>query len=133
VGSAADPAAACAVTRRRMLAAFVTTYTASLIPWAAAQPTRGLEHAAFLAVSAILVGRKVLDDAQATRLYNALTQDDAGFPNAIHPLLTLLEERKIDPMRLQSVLDAEHSPLVSLPRRIAVTPYGRAIRRTGET
>jgi len=118
-----DPAAACAVTRRRILAAFLTTYTASLIPWALAQPTRGSEHAAFLAVSAVLVGRKVLDDAQATRLYNALVQDDAGFPNAVHALLTLLDERKIDPVRLQSVLDAERSPLASLPRRIVGAWY----------
>src|SRR5690349_16303441 len=96
--------------RRRLLASLLTAYTASLIPWALAQPVADAERGAFAAVSAILAGRQSLDAVQATRLYDALAADDAGFPAAVRALLALIDERNIDPLRLQKVLDAERSP-----------------------
>ena len=66
--------------RRLVLAGVAGAYAGSLIPWALAQPVRGAEHGAFVAVSAILVGRPSLDAALAERLYDALVADDASFP-----------------------------------------------------
>lgn len=110
--SPADPS------RRRLLAGLLTAYTASLIPWALAQPAPSAERGAFTALSAILVGRQALDAAQATRLYDALAATDPHFPTDVQALLALINERHIDPLRLQGVLDDEHSPLAPLPRSI---------------
>lgn len=109
--------------RRMLLGGLLSGYTASLIPWALAQPVADANRGAFLAVSAVLAGRKTLDEAQARRLYDALTADDPGFPAATSALLALINERSIDPLRLQGVLDAEHSALAPLPRRIATAWY----------
>jgi len=117
--------------RRQLLAGLLGAYTASLIPWALAQPVTDADRGAFLAVSAILAGRQSLDAAQAARLYDALAADDAGFPAAARALLALINERKIDPMRLQQVLDAEKSPLMPLPRKI-VTAWLMGIVGSGE-
>lgn len=110
-------------TRRRVLAGLLSGYAASLIPWALAQPVADADRGAFLAVSAILAGRKALDEAQARRLYDALAADDPAFPAAASALLTLIDTRKIDPLQLQSVLDAEHAALAPLPRRILTAWY----------
>lgn len=110
-----DPADA---SRRRLLAGLLTAYTASLIPWALAQPAPHAERGAFTALSAILVGRQALDAAQATRLYDALAAGNARFPADVQALLSLIDERHIDPQQLQGVLDGEHSPLAPLPRQI---------------
>src|SRR5437879_1106765 len=107
------------VSRRGLLAGLLTSHTLSLIPWAAAQPIEDAGHGAFLAVSAILAGRPTLDTAQAKRLYDALVADDAGFPAAAQSLLTLINDRKIDPLQLQSVLDQEKSTIAGVPRVIA--------------
>lgn len=106
------------VARRGLLAGLLTASTLALIPWAAAQPAPTPERGAFLALSAILVGRQALDQAQATRLFDALTADDAAFPAAARDLLTYINQRAIDPMRLQTLLDAQDSPLAALPRKI---------------
>jgi hypothetical protein len=116
--------------RRGLLAGLVSAYTASLIPWALAQPVVDADQGAFLAVSAILAGRQALDATQATRLYVALKADDPGFPAATQALLTLISERKIDPLQLQRILDSERSPLASLPRKI-VTAWFMGIVGTG--
>lgn len=105
--------------RRATLAGLVSAYAASLIPWALAQPVAGADQGAFLALSAIIAGRAALYGALAKRLYAALTEDDPGFPAASRQLLALINERKIDPMQLQQALDAEHSTLAALPRKIA--------------
>ncbi|WP_238552214.1 sorbitol dehydrogenase family protein [Herminiimonas sp. CN] len=130
-GNAATPDPA----RRTLLAGLLSAgllsaYTASLIPWALAQPAADLDHGAFLAVSALLAGRQSLDAAQATRLYGALSADDPGFPAATRALLALLNERQIDLLQLQQVLDAEHSPLAALPRKI-VTAWFMGIVGSG--
>jgi hypothetical protein len=117
--------------RRRLLAGLLSAYTASLIPWALAQPVADVSRGAFAALSAILAGRQSLDAVQATRFYDALVADDAGFPAAVQSLLTLVNDRKIDPLQLQKVLDAEHSPLAELPRKI-VTAWFMGIVGSGE-
>jgi Membrane bound FAD containing D-sorbitol dehydrogenase len=104
--------------RRRLLAGLLTAYTASLIPWALAQPAPDADRGAFTALSAILVGRQALDAALAARLYDALATTYPQFPADVQSLLTLIDERHIDPLQLQGVLDGEHSPLASLPRSI---------------
>jgi hypothetical protein len=104
--------------RRRLLVGLLTAYTASLIPWALAQPAPHADRGAFTALSAILVGRQALDTTQTSRLYEALVADDAHFPADVQALLTLINQRQIDPMQLQSVLDTEHSSLAPLPRKI---------------
>ncbi|MBV2144889.1 sorbitol dehydrogenase family protein [Falsochrobactrum sp. TDYN1] len=110
-------------TRRLLLFGLVSAYTATLIPWALAQEASDADEGAFLALSAILVGRQSLDAAQAQRLYAALVADDPGFPAAAKALLALIEERKIDPMQLQTILDDEKSALIALPRRIVTAWY----------
>jgi hypothetical protein len=119
------------LTRRTLLVGLLSAYSASLIPWALAQPVANVERGAFLALSAILAGRQALDAVQAKRLYDALTADDPGFPAAARALLALINERKIDPLQLQKVLDAEHSPLAALPRKI-VTAWFMGIVGSGE-
>ncbi len=104
--------------RRRLLAGLLTAYTASLIPWALAQPVLHADRGAFTALSAILVGRPALDAGQAARLYDALAATYPQFPADVQALLTLINQRRIDPLKLQSVLDSEHSPLAPLPRQI---------------
>jgi hypothetical protein len=105
--------------RRLLLSSVAGAYVASLIPWALAQPAADTQRGAFLALSAILVGRASLDAAQGERLYAALVADDAGFGAAAAALLALIESRKVDPLQLQAVLDGEKSPLAGVPRRVA--------------
>ncbi len=108
---------------RTLLAGLLSAYTASLIPWALAQPVAAADQGAFLALSAILAGRQALDSAQAKRLYDALQADDPGFPAAAQALLALINQRRIDPLQLQQVLDTEKSPLAPLPRAIVSAWY----------
>ncbi|MFC6281836.1 MULTISPECIES: sugar dehydrogenase complex small subunit [Polaromonas] len=109
--------------RRGLLVGLLSAYTASLIPWALAQPVVSAEQGSFVAVSSLLAGRQALDTVLATRLYDALTADDPGFPAATKALLTLINERKIDPLQLQQLLDSEKSPLAALPRKIVTAWY----------
>lgn len=104
--------------RRALLSGFIGGFAASLVPWALAAPADA-EQASFLALSAILVGRPMLDAFQADRLFAALKAGDAGFAVATRDLLAYLNDRKVDPMRLQAMLDEEKSPLARLPRTIA--------------
>ncbi|MCY1163965.1 MAG: sugar dehydrogenase complex small subunit [Pseudomonadota bacterium] len=109
--------------RRGLLVGLLSAYTASLIPWALAQPVASAEQGSFVAVSSLLAGRQALDNVLATRLYDALKADDPGFPAATKTLLTLINERKIDPLQLQQLLDSEKSPLAALPRKIVTAWY----------
>ncbi|HEY9278568.1 MAG TPA: sugar dehydrogenase complex small subunit [Eoetvoesiella sp.] len=110
-------------TRRRLLGSLLSVYTATLVPWAVAQPITNKQQGAFLALSAILAGRQSLDTVLASRLYEALVRNDPEFPKAAQALLTLINDRKIDPLHLQKVLDDEKSPLVLLPRQIVTAWY----------
>lgn len=105
--------------RRALLASLLSAYTASLIPWAVAQPVADGDQGAFLALSAIIAGRQTLDSVLAKRLFQALTDDDANFPAGARQLLALINTRRIDPLQLQKVLDDEQSPLAAIPRKIA--------------
>lgn len=104
--------------RRRVLAGFLTAYTASLVPWALAAPVSDASHGEFLAVSAMLVGRRTLDSAFGTRLYAALVDASPHFAANADALLALINQRHIDPAQLQATLDAEKSPLAGVPRQI---------------
>lgn len=105
--------------RRRLLAGFVGVYIATLVPWAMAQPVKGDQHGAFLALSAIIAGRQSLNADMADRIFKALSDEQSGFPASAAALLQLIDSRKIDPMQLQKTLDDEKSPLAPLPRKIA--------------
>ncbi|CAM3655938.1 sugar dehydrogenase complex small subunit [Polaromonas hydrogenivorans] len=105
--------------RRIVLAGLLGAYAASLIPWALGQPVANAEQGAFLGVSAILAGRQTLDTTQAKRLYDALVANDAGFAAAAQALLTLINERKIDPADLHKVLTDEKSALAIVAQDIA--------------
>jgi hypothetical protein len=109
--------------RRALLASLLSAYAASLIPWALAEPVADDGHGAFVALSALLTGRAALDRAQARRLYDALVADDPGFPAAARALLALVNQRAIDPLDLQRILDAEQAALAPVPRKIATAWY----------
>lgn len=117
--------------RRGLLVGLLSAYTASLIPWALAQPVASAEQGSFVAVSSLLAGRQALDNVLATRLYDALKADDPGFPAATKALLTLINERRVDPLQLQQMLDSEKSPLAALPRKI-VTAWFMGIVGSGD-
>lgn len=125
------PQEASALGRRTLLAGLLGSYAASLVPWALAQPVSDADRGSFVALSAILVGRPSLDAAQAGRLYDALVADDADFAAAAKALLAFVDERKIDPLQLQQVLDDEKSPHAGLPRKIA-TAWWLGIVGSGE-
>jgi hypothetical protein len=111
-----SPAPDCA--RRLVLAAVAGAYASSLIPWALAQPVKDADTGAFVALSALLVGRPSLDGGLARRLYDALAAEDTRFADSVQALLATLNERKLDPSQLQAVLDSDKSPLSALPRKI---------------
>jgi hypothetical protein len=85
----------------------------------------GLIHAAQAPklTSIVLTGRTSLDPMQASRLYEALVNDDPQFATGLQALGTLIDQRKIDPLQLQQVLDSERSPVAALPRKIATAWY----------
>lgn len=109
--------------RRTVLAGMLSVYAASLIPWALAEPVVEPARGAFLALSAILAGRQSLDQTQARRLYDALSADDAGFAAGVQALLALVNQRSVDPLQLQALLDAEQPALAPLPRKIVSAWY----------
>ena len=111
-GAPANPA------RRRLLAGLVTTYTASLIPWALAAPVTDAGHGAFVALSAILAGKRVLNSVLGQRLHAALVDIEPGLDADCQALLKQIEAQQIDPAKLQGVLDAAHSSLAPLPRKL---------------
>lgn len=106
-------------TRRTLLRGLLTTYTASLIPWALAETVDSEEQGAFLALSAIIAGRQSLDAELANNLYKALVADDATFASGVKDLLARINKDHIEPMQLQKLLDTEQSPLATVARRIA--------------
>lgn len=117
--------------RRMVLAGLLSASAAALIPWALAEPVANAEQGAFLGVSAMLVGRQVLDPALAKRLYDALVAQDAAFPANVRALLALINAQGLQAAGLQQALDAAQSPLAALPRQIASAWY-LGIVGTGE-
>lgn len=110
-------------TRRALLASVSAAYAVSFVPRAIAAPVAEAAGPAFLAASKILTGRSSLDPAQASRLYDALLADDPQLAAGIQALLALIDQRKIDLLQLQHVLDNEHSPFAALPRKIVAAWY----------
>lgn len=109
--------------RRALLASLLAACATSVVPPVFAAPAAVDARDAFLAGSQILTGRPSLDPAQAARLYDALLADDPQFAAGVQALVTLIDQRKIDPRQLQHVLDGEHSPLAALPRKIVTAWY----------
>ncbi|MGH7102048.1 MAG: sugar dehydrogenase complex small subunit [Acetobacteraceae bacterium] len=108
-----------AIPRRMVLAGFVAAYSASLIPWALAQPANDASHAAFLAMSGIIAGKQVLNPKLGQCLYDALVTDDPEFPQQAQSLLAFVEAGKIDPPALQKALDDQKPLLAQVPLKIA--------------
>lgn len=104
--------------RRLLLGGFVAVYVASRIPWALAQQLAGADMAPFQALSALLAGRQSLDTAQAQQLYAALVADDPHFAGNAKSLLDIIEQRQLDPLALQHILDGENSPLAGIPKQV---------------
>ena len=105
--------------RRSLLLTFVFGYAASSMPRALAASINAGAYTDFLAVSNFLTGRTSLDAALATRLFEALSQDDSGFGEQVQTLRKLIDDRRIDPLQLQAVLENDKSPVSALPRKIA--------------
>ncbi|MFF7710711.1 sugar dehydrogenase complex small subunit [Pseudomonas sp. NPDC007930] len=103
--------------RRTLLKALLAAYAAGLLPALAAPPAAD-EQAAFLALSAYLVGRDYLDPAQGRPLFEALCADAGDFPARCLALLGQIHDRQLPPETLQRTLDAERSPLAGLPRQV---------------
>lgn len=116
--------------RRTILGGLLATSSLAMVPWLAAQPASNAPLAPFMTLSALLVGRGDLDPAQGKRLFDALSAEDAAFPTAAGDLLRLIEDRAIDPARLQGTLDEEASPFAALPRKI-VTAWCLGVVGTG--
>jgi Membrane bound FAD containing D-sorbitol dehydrogenase len=109
--------------RRALLTGLTAACLVSYVPSAIAQPADAAPREAFMAVSRTLTGRASLDADQAARLYEALVADAPGFATDVQALRSFLDERKIDPVQLQSALDAEQSPLTAVPRSIVKAWY----------
>jgi hypothetical protein len=105
--------------RRTLLKGFLATYSASLIPWAIAAPANSADQQAFLDLSTIITGRSKLDTDLAGNLYQALVANDPAFTDRAKELLARVNKEKIDPLKLQKVLDDEKSPLATMPRIVA--------------
>jgi hypothetical protein len=109
--------------RRALLTSLLAASAASVIPSAFAAPAADAAQDAFVSASKILTGRTSLDPEQASLLYSALIADDPQFAAGVQALATILDQRKIDPLQLQHVLDNEHSALAALPRKIVTAWY----------
>lgn len=105
--------------RRSLLLTFVFGYTASSMPRALAASTDTVAYTDFLTVSKFLAGQASLDPSLAARLFAALSQHESGFGQQVQTLRNVIDDRRIDPMQLQTILDNEKSPVSALPRKIA--------------
>jgi len=109
--------------RRALLTSLLAASVASVIPPALAASTTDAAHDAFLSASKMLTGRTSLDAQQASLLYDALIADDPQFAAEVQALVTVIDQRKIDPLQLQHALDDEHSPVAALTRKIVTAWY----------
>ncbi len=109
--------------RRQLLGGLLSAYTATLVPWALAQPVENDGQGVFLALSAILVGKQSLDAKLGGRLYEALSAQDTQFDSRAKSLLALINTQQIDPMALQKIVDADHKNLATIPRNIVAAWY----------
>lgn len=105
--------------RRSLLLTVAFGYAISSMPRALAASADAGAYADFLTVSNFLTGKVSLDASLAARLFEALSLDDSGFSEHVQALRKLIDDRKIDPLQLQAVLENDKSALSTLPRRIA--------------
>jgi hypothetical protein len=109
--------------RRVVLAGLAAAWVSPFVPAANAQPAAGAAREAFLNVSKNLTGRSPLDPEQCARLHKTLTADAPRFDIQVQELLAFIADRGVDAAHLQRTLDAEGSPLASLPRKIVTAWY----------
>ena len=109
--------------RRALLTSLLAASAASVIPPAFAAPPADAAQSAFLSASQTLTGQSSLDPEEASRLYNALIADDPRFADGVQALAKILDQRNIDLLQLQHVLDSENSPVAALPRKIVTAWY----------
>ncbi len=109
--------------RRLLLTGMLSVYTVAMIPRPVARAASDFGYSAFLAVSAILVGSKSLDVALGQRFYDALVDNDSGFPAGVRNVLTLINMLEIDPLLLQKTLDDAHPKMAAIPRKIMAAWY----------
>lgn len=109
--------------RRALLTSLLAASAASVIPPAFAASAADAAENAFLSASQILTGQDSLDPEQASLLYNALTADDPQFAEGVQALAKILDQRKIELLQLQHVLENEGSPVAALPRKIVAAWY----------
>jgi hypothetical protein len=117
--------------RRMLLTGIATAYLSSFVPPAIAQPGSDAGPEVFLNVSKFLTGRSSLDVDQSARFCEALAANVPDFVADVRALLALVADRQIDATHLQQVLDAENSPLASLPRRIVTAWYTGVVDEGG--
>lgn len=117
--------------RRTLLTGLTAAWLVSYVPPVMAQPADAAPREAFMAVSRILTGRPTLDPDQAARLYEALAADAPTFAADVQALRSFIEERRIDPAQLQQALDAEQSPLATVPRTIVKAWYTGIVGEAG--
>jgi hypothetical protein len=116
------------VTRRMLLSTTAKLVAAAAVGVLGLRSARADESAsagldAFMAVSKRLTGKDDLDTALGARLHEALGADVPRFKAEVQALLAVIDERRIDPLQLQRTLDAEHSALAVLPRKIVSAWY----------
>jgi hypothetical protein len=109
--------------RRRLLGAIAAVYAMPHTRWALAQTGAQADRSAFMQLSTVLTGRDRLDAKLAQRLYDALAAEDRAFGARTTALLAFMKERRLDPARLQPVLDEERRDLASLPRAVVAAWY----------
>jgi hypothetical protein len=114
-----EHAAGVGLQRRTVAVGLATAWAMAPLSWGAIQTAPAADRDVFLALSSWLTGRPSLDAGLANRLYELLAADDASLAGGVRGLWALVNERRIDPAKLQQVLDAEKSAYARLPRAIA--------------
>jgi hypothetical protein len=109
--------------RRTLLAGLTAALMTACVPSATAQEDVSAARRSFAELSNLLTGRSTLDATHADVLYDALVASRPHFDSEVRALLTLMQNRTIDPKDLQRTLDGERSPLAALPRAIVSAWY----------
>jgi len=94
-------------------------YLTGVAPRVSAQTFANANLDDFIQISRLITGRGTLPASQASRLFNAMMQDDAQLSSKVQALLRLIEERKLGIERLQQSLDEDGNALSEVPQKIA--------------
>jgi hypothetical protein len=117
--------------RRQLLTGLTAACLTALVAPAAAQVAAHPGEDAFFAASKFLTGRSSLDRMQGARLFDALTASTPRFETDVRALLAFIEDRKLEPERLQQALDAESSPISAVPGKIMTAWYSGIVGEGG--